>query len=100
MQSISISENKYLPHLLGVSILVAFLLPHTSAVMMLANPLLCVLLVIANKERTNYKEWYIVVIPILLYSLFLSNSTKEQTKTLFTAFLLAIWVALFVLVVF
>ena len=36
----------------------------------------------------------IVVIPILIFSLFLSKNTKEQTKTVFIAFLLAVWVAL------
>ena len=75
MQSTLIYENKFLPHLLGLSVLVAFLLPHTSAVMMLVNPILCVLLVIANKGRISYKKWPIVVIPIVISFIFCLNQS-------------------------
>ena len=73
MKSTLIPENKFLPHLLGLSVLVAFLLPHTNAVMMLVNPILCVLLIIANKGRISYKKWPIVVIPIVISFIFCST---------------------------
>jgi len=36
----------------------------------------------------------VAVIPIMIFGLFVSRTTKEQNKTIFAAFLLAIWVAL------
>ncbi len=53
-------------YLLGLSIVFAFLLPHTSTIFLLANPLLCLCLVLTSQERVRTSIVLIPIIPIVL----------------------------------
>ena len=76
-------------HLVGISILLGFLLPHTSTLFLLVNPILC--LVLINRFRKS-RKWqpfvFVVLVPIILSILFnFPNASQKAFQSTFTIFL-------------
>lgn len=76
-------------HLVGISILLAFLLPHTNILFLLVNPLLCLLLVSRFKKSRKWQPFVLVVLlPIILSILFnFQNASVKAFQSTFTIFL-------------
>lgn len=55
-----------LSHAVGISIMIAFLLPHNTPYLLLANPLIVIAFKLFNKNRFFYKNCLVVIIPILI----------------------------------
>lgn len=88
-----ISKKKHTrqEHLLGVTLLLAFLLPHTSTWLQIVNPILCLLLVFTFRHRLvlNYK--WLVIFPVV-FSLLLNIQFASQKALLSTvSILLYFW---------
>lgn len=73
-----------MPHIFGVSVVLAFLLPHTNLYLLMVNPLLCILLMCFRKNRLQCRYNYIVLIPLSLSILF-GLSQNLELKSLQTA---------------
>lgn len=82
-------EHNMQEHLVGISILLAFLLPHTSTLFQLVNPLLCLLLVSRFKKTRKWQPFvFIVLVPIILSILFnFQNASVKSFQSTFTIFL-------------
>ena len=74
-----ISFSRY-DHLLGISILIGFLLPHSNTALLLANPIFCLLLVFFSLQRKWNPFVLIVVVPLVIS--FLLNVTIVTQKAL------------------
>lgn len=79
-------QSRY-EHLLGIVLLVAFLLPHSSILFQLVNPILCVLMVFIGWNRKWNPFVMMVVIPIVI-SLVLNIQMISQKALLSTATIL------------
>lgn len=91
------SKNRQnrLNHIVGISIVVALLLPHSNALLQAINPLLCIVLAYYSKRRTeNAKFW--VILPIA-FSL-LINLTGIQMKAFLSVVSLLMYFSLFPIV--
>ena len=53
-------------HFVGIGLVLGFLLPHTSTVLLMANPLLCLFYQCFKQNRGTYKYKWIVLAPLLL----------------------------------
>lgn len=73
-------ESAWKEHFLGITIVLAFLLPHTSTLFLLVNPLLCLLLVQLSKGRKCPSFVFIALTPIL-FSVML-NLGNAQMKAI------------------
>lgn len=82
-------------HLFGVAVLLAFILPHSSTLFLLVNPLLCILLIM-NFKRQWSSYVFIVVAPILL-SVLLNLNIASQ-KAFFSVFSILLYFGFFPLV--
>lgn len=82
-------EHNMQEHLVGISILLAFLLPHTNTLFLLVNPLLCLLLVSRFKKSRKWQPFvFIVLVPIFLSILFnFQNASVKAFQSTFTIFL-------------
>lgn len=59
-------EVTKMSHFVGIGLMLGFLLPHTSTVLLLVNPLLCLFYQCFRQNRIFYKYNWMVVIPILV----------------------------------
>lgn len=73
-------ESVWKEHFLGLAIVLAFLLPHTSTLFLLVNPLLCLLLVQFSKSRRWSSNVFIPLVPIMIA--ILSNLALVQLKAI------------------
>ena len=80
-------------HVLGITILVAFLLPHTSIIFQLINPLLCILLVVLYTQRKWNKKVLIAIVPIFFSFIF--NISNLSPKAAFSIISLLLFFSLF-----
>lgn len=82
-------EHNMQEHLVGISILLAFLLPHTNTLFLLVNPLLCLLLVSRFKKSRKWQPFvFIVLVPIFLSILFnFQNASVKAFQSTFVIFL-------------
>lgn len=73
-------------HLVGISILLAFLLPHTSIMFLLVNPILCILLTFCFKRSRKWLPFVFVVLLPILCSLLLNiqNASLKAFQSTFT----------------
>lgn len=62
----STRKNKYQEHLVGFAILISLLLPHTSTILLLVNPILCLLLVKVFKKRKWSPIVFVPIVPIII----------------------------------
>lgn len=83
-------------HLLGIAILIAFLLPHSSVLLQLANPLLCLLMVYKSKGRKFTPLVYAVIVPIVLS--LLTNAAVVTQKAFLSTFTVLLYFACFPIV--
>lgn len=88
IQAIHKNQNNQ-EHLVGISILLAFLLPHTNILFLLVNPLLCLLLVSRFKKSRKWQPFvFVVLVPIILSILFnFQNASVKAFQSTFTIFL-------------
>lgn len=85
-----IPQPKGMEHLLGMAILVAFLLPHTSTLFLMFNPLLCLLLVYKSRLNRRWKPYVmLVVFPIVVSLMF--NVQVASSKAYLSAFSLLLY---------
>lgn len=80
-------------HYLGLSIVLAFLLPHTNTLFQLVNPLLCLLFVTMNTGRKWSNIVFIPLVPIFM-SLMLNIGMAEQ-KALQSVAIIMLYFAFF-----
>lgn len=69
-------------HLLGISLLAAFLLPHSNTFFLLINPLLCVLLVVFSSHKRKISYSFVAIVSIvvsLLLNMHVSNLKAFQS---------------------
>ncbi len=59
-------EDKRMSHFVGIGLVLAFLLPHSSTALLLVNPLLCVFYQFFKQNRSFYKYNWIVLVPIII----------------------------------
>ena len=76
-----ISERKLLEHLLGVSLVLSFVLPHTSTLLMMVNPLLFLSFLCFPQNRPVYRYNWIIVVPIV-FTLLLNMAQSVSMKSL------------------
>lgn len=95
MQTLQLHKDQtWQEHLVGISILLAFLLPHTSMLFQLVNPLLCLLLVfIFWKSRKWQPFTLVVIVPIILTILF--NFQEASLKAFQSTFTILLYLACF-----
>lgn len=77
-------ETSKMQHLLGISIVLAFLLPHSNTFLLLVNPLFCILLCIFSNNRRWNSLVLVPLIPIFL-SIILNITTSQQKALLSTS---------------
>ena len=91
---IKVKKNTVLQqHLLGIAILVAFLLPHSSTLFLLMNPILCLLMVAMNRNRLWSSYVMIVVVPIVVSMMF--NMGVASQKAFMSTFTILLYFSLF-----
>ncbi len=81
-------------HLVGIGLLLAFLLPHTSTLFLMVNPLLCVTLAFLSLGRKNIKYFWVVLIPLVL-SLAFNSAGDVGIKSLLSWVTIAMYFTLF-----
>lgn len=81
-------------HLVGIGLLLAFLLPHTSTLFLMVNPLLCVALVFLSSGRKNINFYWVVLIPLAL-SLAFNIAGDIALKSLLSWVTIAMYFTLF-----
>lgn len=59
-------EVTRMSHFVGIGLVLGFLLPHSSTVFLMVNPLLCVFYQLYKQNQVFYKNNWIVLAPILL----------------------------------
>ena len=90
MQTLQLhKDHSWQEHLVGISILLAFLLPHTSMLFQLVNPLLCLFLLYRfRKGRTWQPIVLFVLVPVILSILFnFQNASLKAFQSTFTILL-------------
>lgn len=75
------SENLLMSHMLGISLVLFFLLPHTHVALLLVNPLICIFFKLFRINRLWCKENLLVLIPICI-TLLLNLSDGVTLKSL------------------
>lgn len=83
-------NNKWLTRLFGWTIVLAFLLPHTSTVFLMMNPLLCILLKMSGGRSFSIRQNAYVVVPLVItmvLSLAQPNITIKSILMLITMIL-------------
>lgn len=78
------SERKLLEHLLGIGLLLSFVLPHTSTLMLMVNPMFFLLYQCFQKNRVFYRYNWIIVVPIL-FTLLVNMPQAVKMKALINA---------------
>ena len=77
-------KEKYLSHLLGLTIVLSFVIPHTGTALMLVSPILCVILALVSRQKIDHTFSILVVITMvisLMYNLPQGISSKSITAT-------------------
>lgn len=80
--------------LLGIFVLLAFLLPHTSTMFMLANPLMCLVMFFFLGNRRVSTNSLIVIIPLIL-SLLMNITGLVSTKSILSIVSIMLFVLCF-----
>lgn len=81
-------------HLVGIGLLLAFLLPHTSTLFLMVNPLLCITLVLLSSGRRNINYFWIVLIPLTV-SLVFNIAGNIAFKSMLSWLTIAMYFTLF-----
>ena len=89
-------SSKIQQYLLGLSIVFAFLLPHTNTLFLLVNPLLCLCLVLTSQERARTSIVLMPLIPIVLSVLV--NIFYATSKAYFSTLTIMLYFSLFPMV--
>lgn len=89
--------DKRMSHLVGISLILGFLLPHTATPFLLVNPLLCLFYQCFNNNRIYYKKNWLVLAPILL-TLLINLPQGVTTKAMFSCLTLVLYFACFPMV--
>lgn len=79
-----ISRRKLMEHLLGISLVLSFVLPHTSSLMLLVNPLFFLIFLCFKENRPVYRYNWIAVIPIV-FALLLNFAQPVKMKAIINA---------------
>lgn len=75
-------------HLVGIGIVLAFLIPHSSTALLLVNPLLCIFYKVFKQNRCGYKYNWIVIFPIIISVLINLNQDISSKSLISTATIL------------
>ena len=81
-------------HLVGFGLLLAFLLPHTSTVFLMVNPLLCLALAFLSSGRRSTIYYWIVLVPLVI-SLVLNMAGVVEQKAILTWLTIVMYFTLF-----
>lgn len=91
--------NNAMSHFLGISLLLAFLLPHTTVWLMAVNPILCLLLEFSKSRKTHYSRNKMVVIPFVIILLLSILDDGVTFKGVFMCITILLYVACFPMVI-
>lgn len=89
--------DKRLSHFVGIGLTLGFILPHTSTVFLLVNPLLCLAYQFFKQNKVYYNMNWLVLIPLLTTLLF-NLPQSISTKALMSAFTVMLYFACFPIV--
>ena len=90
MQTLQLHKDQsWQEHFVGISILLAFLLPHTSTFFQLVNPLLCIFLVSRFWSSRKWQPFVLVTLFPIIISILLNfqNASVKSFQSTFTIFL-------------
>lgn len=90
MQTLQLHKDQsWQEHLVGICILLAFLLPHTSTFFQLVNPLLCIFLVSRFWSSRKWQPFVLVTLFPIIISILLNfqNASVKSFQSTFTIFL-------------
>lgn len=91
-------EVTRMSHFVGIGLVLGFLLPHSSTVFLLVNPLLCIFYRLYKQNQLYYKKNWIVLVPILL-TLFINLPQGLSTKALMSCLSILLYFFCFPMVV-
>lgn len=98
MENSTTVYDKRMSHLVGIGLVLGFLLPHTSTIFLLVNPLLCLFYQSFKQNRVYYKYNWMVVIPVLL-SLIVNYPQGVEAKSLYICMAILLYFFCFPMVV-
>lgn len=90
-------EDKRLSHFVGIGLVLGFLLPHTSTLFMLANPLFCLLYQFYKQNQFVYKYNWIVCVPVLM-ALLINMPLGVSVKSMMSGIILLLYFLCFPMV--
>lgn len=77
-------------HFVGIGLVLGFLLPHTSTMLLMVNPILCFFYQCFKSNRAWYRNNMIVVIAIFV-SLLINIPQGVQSKAIFSSFVILLY---------
>lgn len=80
--------------LFGVIVLVSFVIPHTSTLLLLVNPLLCLLLFLKKKDK-SIQLFGLIPVAAVLMSFLLNVSGEADSKSALTAVTIMLYIIAF-----
>lgn len=90
-------EDERMSRFVGIGLVLGFLLPHTSTVFLLVNPLLCIFYQLFKQNQLFYKNNWIVLAPILL-TLLVNFPQGVSSKALLSCFSILLYFSCFPMV--
>ena len=92
-----ISEREVMTHLLGIGLVISFVLPHTSTLLLLVNPMLFVIYQCFRMNHGLYRYNWIVVVPIL-FSMIVNLPQEVKMKAVMNCSIILMYFFCFPLV--
>lgn len=89
--------DRQMSNFMGIGMVVGFLLPHTSTLFLIINPLICIFYKCFRTNRTIYRFNWIVIIPVLL-SLFINYPQGVEMKSIYSCLAILIYFSCFPMV--
>ncbi len=83
-------EVTRMSHFVGIGLVLGFLLPHSSTIFLLVNPLLCVFYQLYKQNQFFYKNNWIVLAPILL-TLLINIPQGVSSKAIMSCFAIVLY---------
>ncbi len=92
-----ITEREVMTHLLGIGLVISFVLPHTSTLLLLVNPMLFVIYQCFRMNHGIYRFNWIVVVP-LLFSMIVNLPQEVKMKAVMNCSIILMYFFCFPLV--
>lgn len=88
------NNANWLTHLYGISIVIAFVIPHTSVLFLMINPIICLFFYYLKEKTLVYRLGWIVILSIS-FSLFVNVPSGIDTKAYLTAATIILYIFCF-----